>query len=304
MIIKVSKDLEEQEIYANGGELVRIIGQDRDEHGDKIITKPRSEKKLVAVIKDPVLMTDDQKWNEFDPTTRITLGALFQSYPRITEYDGVSVSWDPISYPHTWCPSIDTLVFAQVLGELPELQTARSATEIGTGSGFLAKYMLAKGGNLEKVYVFDLSENAIRCAEDNISDDGRVEYICRDARVRPRKADIVICNPPYIPRPGSTDDNPYEGVALIVDLVKNKERYTDKGIVLTNASSLCWDTVEREARESGKTLEVLAEKTVPLKVNALLNNKDWLNFLIDEKGLKRDYHDGYEYWHTIRIIKV
>jgi len=41
-----------------------------------------------------------------------------------------------------------------------------------------------------------------------------------------------------------------------------------------------------------------------LKVGSVLNNKSWKNYLLDGRGLMREGHDGWEYWHDISILEV
>ena len=43
--------------------------------------------------------------------------------------------------------------------------------------------------------------------------------------------------------------------------------------------------------------------TVPLKVFNVLNNKEWLEFLL-ERGLHKEYKNGYEYWHSITTYEI
>ncbi|NCN86796.1 hypothetical protein GW932_03105 [archaeon] len=41
---------------------------------------------------------------------------------------------------------------------------------------------------------------------------------------------------------------------------------------------------------------------VPLKVNNIMNNKEWLKYL-ESRGLNKNMHDGYEYWQELNILE-
>jgi hypothetical protein len=43
---------------------------------------------------------------------------------------------------------------------------------------------------------------------------------------------------------------------------------------------------------------------VPMKVFNVLNNKEWLDYLINEKWLKKEMRDGHEYRQTLYIYEI
>jgi hypothetical protein len=43
---------------------------------------------------------------------------------------------------------------------------------------------------------------------------------------------------------------------------------------------------------------------VPLKVFNVLNNPEWMEYLIKEKWLKKEYRDGHEYRQTLYIYEI
>jgi len=300
MIIKVNPDLTKQEIWANGDELAGIMGKDRNK-GKRVITYPSSKKLFVHTFKNPFLMTDNFKISKLNPTQRDTLFALYASRPRIVEYDGVSTFWDS-SHLGVWCPSIDTILFAQALKKILKKQkNFKTGVEIGCGSGFLSKYILAKNKKIKSFLINDISPYAIKSAKDNI-EDKRASFHVGDGikKIKNKKFDLVICNPPYVPRPKSIDENPYEGIKLLKHLVHQGQQYLNKGgILVTNVSSLCWNFIFD--KKPTMKVKLLEKMKVPLKVNNILNNKKWVNYL-KKTGLKKQYKQGYEYWQEINII--
>ncbi|MFA5084546.1 MAG: methyltransferase, partial [Candidatus Paceibacterota bacterium] len=232
-----------------------------------------------------------------------TLFSLYSSRPRIVEYDGVSTFWDS-SHIGVWCPSIDTILFAKALdGVLRKKNDFRSAIEIGCGSGFLSKYLLEKSRKIKSLIINDINQYAIKSAKDNIKDK-RAAYCVGNGikKIKGKKFDLILCNPPYVPRPKSIDDNPYEGLGILNHLVHEGQKYLNSnGAIITNVSSLCWSIIFDKKPKMKMT--VLDEMDVPLKVNNILNNAEWIDYL-KTRGLKEENRGGYTYWQKITIIKL
>ncbi len=300
MILSFSKTLDNEEIFANGSELASIMGYDR-KNGKRILSYPENHLLKVHTFSKPVLVTDNHKISKLSPSLRDTLFSLFSAKPRTVEYNGVSVI-DRGKYPSVWSPSIDTLVFAKYADKLFSSTKIKKAVEIGTGSGFLSKYLLYKNKFVESVLVNDINPDAIRFAMENINDKRALFYAGNGVeKIKDEKYDLIICNPPYIPRPKSIDDNPYEGIGLLYYLIHNGQNYlNNKGIFITNISSLCWKIVLKD--KPAMKLKILGSLEVPLKVNNVMNNKEWLSYLLKNKLLMKKHKAGYDYWQKINIV--
>jgi len=270
MIIRMSNDLKEQKIYANGDELANIMGFDRED-GKRVIGYPIDKEVYVYSFDNPVLMTDNYRISQLNPTLRDTLFALYESRPRIVEYDGVSTIWNQ-RHSNVWGPSIDTMLFAKALRKIfvenfcesltvdIDIDNIKRAIEIGCGSALLSKYVLAKS-KIENIIINDINPDAVRCAIDNIRDnrislfmDGDGLELLRyetEIRHQAKKFDLIACNAPYVPRLDSVGGNPYEGIGLLNHLIHNGQQYLNKGgIIITNISSLAWDLVFKETPET------------------------------------------------------
>ena len=103
-------------------------------------------------------------------------------------------------------------VFSPIRGEYVELVAnaplpagAKVAFDIGTGTGVLAA-LLAKRG-LQHIVATDMDARALSCARDNLHRLGlenTVELMKADLFPE-RRADLVLCNPPWLPgRPSSS----------------------------------------------------------------------------------------------------
>lgn len=306
MILRFSKDLKKQEIYAHGDELASVMGMDRNKDNERVYNHPEDREKLAATIKNPVLVTDAYKICALDPTTRDTVLKLYESPKRKTEYNGVSINFEQVKYKGTWGPSIDTLLFCRGLNKVSkQLSKVKTVVEIGAGSGYISKYLLEKFSNIRSVSLVDLNPNSIQCCKDNIKDT-RAEFVCGDGIkfLADKKFDLIVCNPPYIPRPGSIDDNPYEGVGLLKYLINNiKTNLNSRGKFITNISSLSEKEVSEIIKKSGVISKKLDEMTVPLKVCNVLNNKKWLKYL-EGHGMQKKLKNGYEYYQKISIVDI
>jgi methylase of polypeptide subunit release factors len=103
-------------------------------------------------------------------------------------------------------------VFSPIRGEYVELVAnaplpagAKVAFDIGTGTGVLAA-LLAKRG-LQHIVATDMDARALSCARDNLHRLGLEQTVeLMKADLFPdRRADLVLCNPPWLPgRPSSS----------------------------------------------------------------------------------------------------
>ncbi|MFZ2151399.1 MAG: methyltransferase [Candidatus Absconditicoccaceae bacterium] len=300
MKLKFNRDLSQQEIYATGPELAETMGHDRDDNGNRIYEYPHTKEQFVTVLENPVLMTDDYKfYNIKDYIARQTVQLLLRKPMTIVEYDGLRMEFEQGKYHGVRSPNIDTLLFCRAIKDL-DYKDIKSVIEVGSGPGFIAKYIGTKSNDIEKIVMSDINENAKKYF-DNSNIDSRAEFVLGDARkyLEGKYFDLIVCNPPYIPRPRAIEDNPYEGLELLIYLIKN----FNKNLII-NVSNLADDIINPILENCGAKIEQLDEMEVPLKVGNVLNNQERLDYLTQEKGLKNQYHDGHQYRQKIRILKL
>jgi methylase of polypeptide subunit release factors len=88
--------------------------------------------------------------------------------------------------------------YLDLVAQVP-LPPARSAFDVGTGTGVLAAILLSRG--IPEVVATDIEDRAVACARDNLD---RLGYADRAKIIRHNlfpagRADLVVCNPPWMP---------------------------------------------------------------------------------------------------------
>ena len=76
---------------------------------------------------------------------------------------------------------------------------------------FICMRFKEKNQNLKNIVLNDINKNAELYFNDHYTDP-RFSFYLGDAKtyMEGKQFDIIASNPPYIPRPRSIDDNPYE----------------------------------------------------------------------------------------------
>jgi release factor glutamine methyltransferase len=127
-----------------------------------------------------------------------------------------------------YVPAEDSIFFADYL----ENQKGRSALDIGTGSGILAK-VLSK--NFDFVVATDINIFALKKAH-KITDNC---ICCNAADALQTSFDLIVCNLPYLPLLDPTVDGLHGGVEIPSMIIKSaSQRIGQKGKMLFLTSSL------------------------------------------------------------------
>ena len=168
--------------------------------------------------------------------------------------------------------------------------------------------------DIEHAVASDISLAAIRCTSATIAEvphRASISLVCPQADdpgfSMAGPFDLVICNPPYIPRPGERHDNPYEGLALIARFAQRGQALlADDGLLLLNISTLAGERPLAWFDDYGWRLDMLERMRVPLKVNAVTSGvtpeaRAWYEYLTTRGAIPAEGELGYRLWHELRM---
>ena len=271
---------------------------------------------LLEEVNHPLLLYPTAEIAAKASTERDMIFNLYRYGNYITEMNGVVVEWNAEEDKNVWGPSIDTVFFLHTLHKHGLFKdSVLAASEIGTGNGMLAKGVTMFCHNLEDMEITDINFNALKCAGRNIRR-GLNKSLLISSFHSPgtRKIfgrDLLIINPPYVPKKRAEETNPYEGTGLIKEIIENrlkllKRENPDAAIVINYSSLAQKDFDSYMEGVDDVNVELLETLTVPLKINWASIDPEWMEYLLTECGLElRDESIyGYKYWHTLKIVKI
>jgi hypothetical protein len=241
---------------------------------------------------------------------------------RITTYRGVTTIWDQAVDRRVWCTNIDTVYFLHALhadGVFARTDV-RSAMEIGVGGGHISKAVVAGLPSLREHTATDINAYALFCAQRNLQPVLRPDtelnlYLGKGLRPIEATVDLLLVNPPYIPhrqKPDAVD--PYRGTGLIKEVVEiglsRLDPANPRAAIYLGMSSLAQrDLAEYlAANPQVEATTIGTPREVPLKILAINEDRDWLDFLRAEHGLivseERAHATGFPMWHAISVVKL
>lgn len=315
MKIRINPSLTKVEFWAVGREIQKVTGEE--------IRRPNGQERRIHVFKNPRLVVDTAAIMRLPSVRRDAVIRLLEFPERVVEYDGVSIRWSDARYPGVWAPSIDTLLFAKALRTMLAGRDGgriSSFLEIGCGSGFLSKYILEKrkhaGSAVEYAHLMDINRDALISAMDAIEpvrDGSLVSYSLNKPKkfIKTGRAfDLVLCNPPYVSRPASRDDNPFEGLFLYREILeRSQELLASNGRLLINFSSISKSEIYPAFQKQFR-MRTLVKMKVPLKIPLITarlssESRRWMDHLERNGKLMIDASEksGYRYWQVIEIVE-
>ncbi len=211
-------------------------------------------------------------------------------------------------------PNRDTLFFCRYLSKL-DLKNIDSCIEVCTWSGFIGQYLEHKFKQQWRedyhVTYNDINSESYTLFKTKIETRSNNNFISWDwaKAIQIKRRDLILCNPPYIPRKWSVEDNAYEGLELAQNILKNLDTaLTPNGKLLINLSSLSMDIIEpifEEMKKQWRSIQCVQWQKVPLKVLNTLNNEEWMQELKNNKWLmKEKWVWVHQYRHYINLIEI
>jgi release factor glutamine methyltransferase len=151
-------------------------------------------------------------------------------------------------------PSEDTFFLADHIRN----ETGKTALDIGTGSGFLAKIL---SHNFEFVVATDINHKALKKAHEGVKN-----CVCCDAAdALAFNFDLVVCNLPYLPSEEIVDpavDGLEEGVTVPMRIVRSASKVVkQKGkLIYLTSSHANFSKLMNKTEKLGFSTRVLAKK--------------------------------------------
>lgn len=287
--------------------------------------------RVIAVVDHPRSLFDF--WSVIDtanPAARNVLKSILASGHKLVYHRGVLVHVNRQLDAHVFGPSIDTLVMSELIARTvvePKIGP-KTVLEIGCGSGFLSALVARHVDTLQELVCVDIDYQSIACTKRNIETvrhkpgvrPFNVSYIARSFEpdvVGRQKFDLIICNPPYIPRPPAYDGSArpdaaflhaVSGLDLLETVLKSAHKMLSRhgrmllvvsDLSIKGAKSLVDNrfAVEYPFGENG--YDVLFD------VEDVLNDRMWMDFLRKHCGLKKPRygvytHKLFPFWLTRR----
>ncbi len=314
MKIKIADDISRIEFFAQGEEIPKVTGG----------SEGRARELLIHSFRHPRLLTDNAAIAGLPSSLRDAIVRLLEFGERHIEYARLGISWSERRYPRVWAPSIDTILFAKALKKLIASDKIAKKTssflEIGCGSGYLSKYVLQKkaekGLPVRHAHIMDINRDALISAMDAI-EPVRGNTLVSYSLNKPQKHfsvdrtyDLIMCNPPYVPKPREKANNPFEGLFLYGEILRNAPLMMHgSSRLLINFSSLSKNDVYPTFLKMFR-IRTIEKMKVPLKIPLITaglspESLRWMRYLLRSKRpiLDPSERSGYRYWQIIEIAE-
>jgi methylase of polypeptide subunit release factors len=195
--------------------------------------------------------------------------------------------------------------------------------EIGCGNGLLTASFVRNEARVRSFGAIDVSHNAISATFENveiqrqlhrssIAARGRFTIGSYDPTAVPNHSDLVVCNPPYVPKlPAHASDpgaHPLTTATVGTDLLQRVLRdcrllTNEQGELFMISSTLAEPEI-RVACQADVVVEKVASRMVPLDLEAVRgpHSKEHIEWLRTERGL--DVRVDGSMFHNIAIYRV
>ncbi len=283
---------------------------------------------VVAVVDEPRSVFDFwEAADHVDPMRRNHLKRILGTGHKIVVHRGVIVPIDRNLDSNVFGPSIDTLIISELLAQqIFEADNIEhhSALEVGCGNGLITAALAHHCKGLREIFSIDINFGAVSRTRRNVfssldfianPSQPTTYFICGPFQpdLIARKFDLVVCNPPYIPIPtqqrrAHTEGSDFYQAVGGTDLMRHVLQSTPQ--ILTNEGQLLIMTSNLSRAEFVSSVPSAYSIAKPVgngisvvfDVEAVLNNADWLNFLINERGLTQE-PDG-TYSHVLQPVWI
>jgi len=245
--------------------------------------------------------------------------SFIQSGHKTIVHGGVLTHVDRRLHPQVFGPSIDTLLMASIVGCYMREKRPTSVLEIGVGSGHIYSTAAVYAQDEIELCGVDVEPGAVLCCATNMRRHEDVFGLSLnsnliigkfDPKAFARKFDLIVSNPPYIPRKEvrrlrgrQLHSVATTGTELLQQILESLPRLLSPGgeaLIMTSSTTPepnQWLAPELECEECLKTTNL----TAPFDVDFTLDNPQIIEQLIKAGGLSGS---GDSYEHVLRPIWV
>lgn len=291
-------------------------------------TGPAVRLRPVAAFANPTAVLDLVKFFcQASAEIRNTIKTIALSVDKLIFVRGSLVHVDR-QRDNVFGPSIDTVLMAELIVEWLASSTSdsMSALEIGSGSGLLSVIMAScDRDRVRELTALDISPFAARCTLKNLHiNDRPLDSSLQTVRVRAERFsapqfvdrfDLVVCNPPYLPKTeeaGFSSMRELEraaggegGLDLCLEILSSlSSLLSDDGACLLMTSSVTEQEVQRNIPAELKSSPALhgVGIRVPLDVDAVWEHPAWRKKLLEQGLIEQDESGGL--WHHVRPLWI
>ena len=233
------------------------------------------------------------------------------------KFRNVKIIWQ--QHEELWPPSIDAFYFVNDLRNIGLTESKiKSVIDVGCGTGFMGIWLAKNNKSIKDLSFCDwlLSPLILTAINSSMNlDDTLVKrrYLLglgfdwvNSRHIEPIH-DMMICNPPYLPSLDGYSDLPIAstvfGTDLIDDVIKNGHNHARK--VFLSFSNLAKREAEESASRWGKKLVAIGPAhIVPFRISHVCDNHDYIDELIDERGLKYKPQSDFPLQHSVQVFEV
>ena len=273
-------------------------------------------------------------WSDIDtlpkPSSQNFVKRMIASGHKIVFHRGILVHVDRRIDEGVFGPTIDTILAAEQVATLLSTDWANSvktSMEVGCGNGLISAVLMYHASSLEHHIALDVDTASIVCTQRNISceqADGAYAHastpqvsllVSRFGTLSfSNPIDLCVCNPPYIPLPPGnggreadkvTRDNRRAtgGTELMIELLKAAPQMLSKsGKLIVVTTHMAMAELEAAVPAGFSIRQMLpTPREVIFDVEAVVNDPQWLSYLIDhrELGQKRNH-----YFHKLHVVEI
>jgi hypothetical protein len=223
-------------------------------------------------------------------------------------FRGLSVCWDDA---RGWPPAIDSFLQTRALlnAGWPG-PAAERLWDIGAGTGFLGLQLAHASPSIRQLRSIEASPQAAEMCDENLRayvhrpELEKVTTCCPAQSLSVdlfRPGDAIVAAPPYLPRPAWLADAPEGGPAQGTGLLRHLIRFSAAaGLPVALGYSLLAQPEVDAVQASLPSLvaRIVGERRVPLRLPL---PRDYLDWLLADRGLEEDARDVFAYHHWVRV---